>query len=288
MKTRNFVLFLILLSPLQLVGQISGTGNFGSSVVTTNCLGKFLSPYTIGSSSVCDNGTTVTTTEPISAGGYTSTGTTAGIVSLTNNATPGVVIANSWGWDTPATITTSWYGRAPNASPTANQIMLFPAPTSNASQWTWTTFSFSNLTDHTTPALGAATATSINKIAFTAPTTAGTIAFGADNSTATLPNGTVTLTVASGTVSLGTTTVNTGTCSSAITATATGVATTDVITATANADPTAVTGYTPATTGTLYVWAWPTSDNVNFKLCNNTTSNITPGSAVTLNWRVTR
>lgn len=95
--------------------------------------------------------------------------------------------------------------------------------------------------------------------------------------------------VASGTVSLGTTTVNTGTCSSAIDGgTATGVLTTDTITATANADPTAVTGYTPATTGTLYVWAYPTADHVNFKLCNNTATNITPGSAVTLNWKVTR
>jgi hypothetical protein len=39
--------------------------------------------------------------------------------------------------------------------------MLFPAPTSNVSQWAWTTFSFANLTDHATPALGAATATSL-------------------------------------------------------------------------------------------------------------------------------
>lgn len=37
----------------------------------------------------------------------------------------------------------------------------------------------------TTPALGVATATSINKVAFTAPTTAATIAFGTDNTTQT-------------------------------------------------------------------------------------------------------
>ena len=93
----------------------------------------------------------------------------------------------------------------------------------------------------------------------------------------------------SGTVSLGTTTVNTGTCSGAIDGgTATGVLATDVIIATANADPTGVTGYTPATTGGLYVWAYPTSDHVNFKLCNNTLANITPASAVTLNWKVIR
>jgi len=100
--------------------------------------------------------------------------------------------------------------------------------------------------------------------------------------------GAASMVVASGTASLGTTAVGSGACSSAITVSATGVATTDVITATANADPTGVTGYTPATTGTLYVWAYPTTNNVNFKLCNNTSASITPGSAVTLNWRVSR
>lgn len=95
--------------------------------------------------------------------------------------------------------------------------------------------------------------------------------------------------IAHGTVSLGTTTVSTGTCSSAIDGgTATGVLTTDVVSASANADPTGVTGYKPATTGTLYVWAYPTSDHVNFKLCNNTSADITPGSAVTLNWYALR
>ena len=109
------------------------------------------------------------------------------------------------------------------------------------------------------------------------------------NGTTIPASSTLPVTIASGTVSLGTTTVNTGVCSSAIDGgTATGVLTTDVVIASANADPTGVTGYTPATTGTLYVWAYPTADHVNFKLCNNTATNITPGSAVTLNWKVIR
>jgi hypothetical protein len=109
------------------------------------------------------------------------------------------------------------------------------------------------------------------------------------NGTTIPASATLTRTIASGTVSLGTTTVNTGTCTAAIDGgTATGTLATDTVVATANADPTAVTGYTPATTGTLYVWAYPTADHTNFKLCNNTSSNITPGSAVTLNWKVLR
>ena len=64
-------------------------------------------------------------------------------------------------------------------------------------------------------------------------------------------------------------------------------ATTDVVHAGFNGDPTAVTGYIPATAGMLSIFVYPTAGNVNFKVCNNTGSSITPG-AVTLNWRVVR
>jgi hypothetical protein len=37
----------------------------------------------------------------------------------------------------------------------------------------------------------------------------------------------------------------------------------------------------------LTIIKWPTTNNVNFKVCNNTLSSITPG-AITLNWRVLR
>lgn len=44
---------------------------------------------------------------------------------------------NSFGWGAPATMTTTVELVSPNAVPTANQIMLFPAPTSNVSQFSW-------------------------------------------------------------------------------------------------------------------------------------------------------
>jgi hypothetical protein len=37
----------------------------------------------------------------------------------------------------------------------------------------------------------------------------------------------------------------------------------------------------------LTIFAYPTANNVNFKVCNNTAGSITPG-AITLNWRVVR
>jgi len=104
-----------------------------------------------------------------------------------------------------------------------------------------------------------------------------------------LPAITATLTanIASGTAALGTSAISSATCATVVTVSATGTATTDVVTASFNGDPTAVTGYVPLTTGMLTIIAYPTSNNVNFKVCNNTGSSITPG-AITLNWKVTR
>lgn len=107
--------------------------------------------------------------------------------------------------------------------------------------------------------------------------------------TFTLPNASATLsyTVASGTSALGTSAISSATCATVVTTSATGTATTDVIQASFNGDPTAVTGYVPLITGMLTIIAYPTADNVNFKVCNNTSASITPG-AITLNWRVAR
>lgn len=93
--------------------------------------------------------------------------------------------------------------------------------------------------------------------------------------------------IANGTAAMGTGAISSGTCATVVTVSATGVATTDVITATPNADPTAVTGYAPSASGSLYIQAYPTANNVNFKVCNNTSGSITP-SALTLNWKVVR
>jgi hypothetical protein len=103
------------------------------------------------------------------------------------------------------------------------------------------------------------------------------------------PAGTTTLTqtVANGTATLGTSPISSATCATAVTVSASGVATTDDIVADFNADPTSTTGYSPSASGTLAIYKYPTANNVNFKVCNNTAASITPG-AVTLNWRVSR
>lgn len=93
--------------------------------------------------------------------------------------------------------------------------------------------------------------------------------------------------IASGTSALGTSAIASAACATVVTTAATGVATTDVITAGFNGDPTGVTGYAASTSGMLTIVVYPSANNVNFKVCNNTGASITPG-AITLNWRVVR
>jgi hypothetical protein len=100
-----------------------------------------------------------------------------------------------------------------------------------------------------------------------------------------VPN--VALTIASGTSALGTGAISSATCATVVTTTATGTATTDAISWGFNGDPTAVTGYVPLVAGMLTIIAYPSANNVNFKVCNNTSGSITPG-AITLNWRIIR
>jgi hypothetical protein len=92
-------------------------------------------------------------------------------------------------------------------------------------------------------------------------------------------------TVASGTSAMGTSPISSGTCATVVTTTATGTTTANKIVATPSTDPTGVTGYAPSASGSLYIQAYPTSNNVNFKVCNNTAGSITP-AALTLNWTV--
>lgn len=99
--------------------------------------------------------------------------------------------------------------------------------------------------------------------------------------------GGVSKTVALGTLALYTSPVTSAACATARSASAPGVVGTDVLTASFNGDPAAVTGYVPLTTGMLTILVYPSSDNVNFRVCNNTAATITPG-AITLNWRVAR
>lgn len=93
--------------------------------------------------------------------------------------------------------------------------------------------------------------------------------------------------ISKGTSAMGTGAIGSGACATTVTTTATNVATTDVVNASFNGSPLAVTGYVASVSGVLTIIPWPTSGNVNFAVCNYTAASITPG-AITLNWIVVR
>nr|AUN37449.1 hypothetical protein [uncultured bacterium] len=110
---------------------------------------------------------------------------------------------------------------------------------------------------------------------------------GALSSDLTLTCSTCTTTIASGTSALGTSAIASGACATVVTTSATGTATTDTIGWGFNGNPTSTTGYQASANGMLTIIAYPSTNNVNFLACNNTSASITPG-AITLNWKVTR
>lgn len=128
----------------------------GASVASaTGVAGAIQSNNGVGglqASSITDNGTTVATVEPLTAAGFTSTANIQGTLSLPYSTNVSPPVANAWGWMSQNPAATPWYGCAPATGPSANQVMLFPAPTTDAagkavSCWAWTGFTSTNLTD---------------------------------------------------------------------------------------------------------------------------------------------
>ncbi len=231
-------------------GVITGSG-------TANMLPKFTAAHTVGNSRIADDATNITVN---SEAGTTTIGDVNGAVNGTTltiddvNETvsiPGNVVLVS-----PGTIRT---GSLVAYNPGGGSVGAAPTP-----------FASVYIGDAVT-----------NNIQITGTATAARVI--------TLPDatGTVALRVASGTSVLGTGAISSATCATAVTTSATGTATTDSISWGFNSDPTGVTGYVPLTSGMLTIIAYPSANNVNFKVCNNTTGSITPG-AITLNWRIVR
>lgn len=97
-----------------------------------------------------------------------------------------------------------------------------------------------------------------------------------------------TQTIASGQTAMPTAALAGNACSAAATtAVATGALTSDAVAVTFASDPTGVTGYGGGTNGGITIVPWPTANQMNFKLCNQTANSITPG-AINVNWRDTR
>lgn len=93
--------------------------------------------------------------------------------------------------------------------------------------------------------------------------------------------------IASGATAMGTAAIGSGACATTVTVGASGVATSDPIQISPASNLNSVTGYSPSVNGGLALTWYPTSNNVNFAVCNWSNASITPG-AVTINWKVMR
>lgn len=152
----------------------------------------------------------------------------------------------------------------------------------------------------TTPTLGVAAATSINKVTITAPastavltiantktlTASNTVTFtGTDGSTENIgAGGTTAHVICSGSFSLSTTAISAGSHNNT-THTCTGLTTSSTMIVTFNADTNGVTGYAPSTAGGLTIKIFPTANTINADQINDTVSTITPGT-ITVNYLV--
>lgn len=199
----------------------------------------------------------------------------------------------------PASGTPAYFLALPNTNPTAGQTMVFAAPTTvNGVQQavgTWATpgtgtvtavsvatangvsgTSSGGATPALTLSLGAITPTSTNGVS------AATMAFvDPTSSIQTQLNGKQATLLTKVTTTVGTTAIGANTCATAVTVTMTGLASTNTLNFTPNSDVSAVTGW--GATGGLTIAAWPTTNTVNYKVCNQTASSITPGGSVTFN-----
>jgi hypothetical protein len=242
-----------------LVGGSGGAATLTPVVTLSNHAGSFSSWNLGGEDDMTSSGTA---TEPTYAAGQTTLITAqAGVtatIGLNGQTNPGLAL--------PTTLHQyGFYACGYQASTVAN-CFGFPG------FGTITSGALMKFTD----ASGAATAGVV-------PGTGVETAIAANLSAA----GGLSTTIGSGTATLGTGAISSAACATAVVVSIPNTATTDVISWGFNGDPTAVTGYVPLAAGMLTIIAYPTSGNANFKVCNNTSSSITPG-AITLNVRVIR
>lgn len=269
----------------------TSSGTLASTATTPIVLNAVTGALTCPTCVTSSGGGAITGVPPIavsSAGAVSITGQAGAVLAgsspaFTSSPTLGVA-GSTLGSVAFANLTSGSVTLQPQTGALGSSVVTIPAVTDTiavlAASQAFTNKTYNGLT--VTPTTGTLTVASgktltVSNTVTLSGTDGSTVAFGT--------GGTVVYAIGTGTAALGTSAISAGTCATVVTVAATGVATTDVVDASFNGDPTGVTGYIPGSM--LSIVAYPTANNVNFKVCNNTGSSITPG-AITLNWKVSR
>jgi hypothetical protein len=271
--------------------------------MTTNKLQKATSASAIGDSAISDDGTTVTSTEPLVAPSFSTSGN--GGTLLTTTPVPVAFLPGNGS----CTTTTATANHMPTCTPAtgmqatiSNAASTCDATVGSGTTVTWVFYNGSAwapsnpicaLTLPTGTIVGTTdTQTLTNKtVDGVSPTTmaymdaTSSVQAQLNGKQATLTNPVVT--IFSGTWALGTSAIASGAYASTITVTATGVLASDNVDKDWASDPTSVTGYAGTTSGALTVYVFPGSGVITIKVYNGTSASITP-SAMTLILRVRR
>lgn len=249
---------------------VVGAGSLTSTALVTG--GGSQTVQTPNTSATLSSGGNLSTPGTVTAAGFTGTGTTPAAAELiAGTGSIPTLTANGAGFAAPTTGGTAYLFKLPATISGAGLLHAAATATGDGVNESALTNSAVSLTADVSGVLPVANG-------------------GTNNASLTFPSGTATVsqTLATGTAVMNTGAVASGACETVVTVAASGIATTDTITAGFNGDPTAVTGYGASSTGAvLTIYPYPTSGNVNFKVCNSTSASITPG-ALTLNWRVIR
>lgn len=253
-----------------------------TGLTPTSCTNQFVTAISASGSGTC-------TTDTLASAQHANQGTTTTLLHGNGAGNPAFSAVVSADMNITTTSCTNQFVTAISAGAVGTCTTDTLASAQHANQGTTTTVLHGNAAGN--PSFGAvALATDVSgQLPIAAVGSAGLSATSplAIAATGAMTCTTCTTTIASGTLALATGAITSGTCTTAQTATATGTASTDTVMADFNADPTAVTGYTPAITGMLTIIKYPTTNTFNVKVCNLTAASITPG-AITLNFRVVR